>query len=781
MKSLLPLLVVLGLASRITAADFTVINTNSSGPGSLYQAITDANNTPGPDRILFNIRGSGVQKIDVSQNLLPAVSESLVIDGYSQPGAKLNTLTVGNNAVILIQIDGYDSSAPVATGLVFYGASSDYVVRGLCLTGFGIGANGVAITAGQVHSAVVTGNFIGLLPDGETPRRNRIGVGHVTQLGGTDPASRNVISGNSVGFAGDAAPAPGASVYGALVQGNYIGTNASGTKAIPNVEGIGLVSAFNDSQSPCNGTGSTDIDLSKTLIGGTASGARNVISGNTTGIKLGRFDLCSAKPVLSLPVRANGVRIQSNSIGLQSNGSALPNGSGIAIAAGSNNLIGGVSNDGTFAGNAIHYNGSGVIIIGGTSSQGNQISYNSIFQNQKLGIDLGGDGVTPNDVNDADSGPNNLQNYPLISSVKISTSPRSAIVSITGTLNSTPNSSFRLEFFINPAAGSSGFGEGEVRIGAINVITDASGNASFNTGFDTDPGRPVISATATDSSGNTSEFSPAFPRAAQLLNLSTRGPVGTGDNVLIGGFIVVGTENKQVMMRGLGPSLEDAGVSGVLADPTLELHDSKGALLAYNNDWKDSQADEIKATGLAPGKELESAILTSLVAKPASQGAAAYTGVLAGRGGTTGIGLLEVYDLAVDANSKLANISTRGYVGASDDLMIGGFIPGPADRSPTKLLIRALGPSLGGQGISGALQDPLLELRDGNGNVIARNDNWRDSLDAAQIAATGIPPGDDRESAILATLRPTASGYTALVRGATGATGVALVEVYALN
>jgi predicted outer membrane repeat protein len=263
---------------------------------------------------------------------------------------------------------------------------------------------------------------------------------------------------------------------------------------------------------------------------------------------------------------------------------------------------------------------------------------------------------------------------------------------------------------------------------------------------------------------------------SQLQNLSTRKQVGSGDNVLIGGFIVVGTESKKVLLRGLGPSLP---VSGALADPVLELHRADTTLLAMDNNWKDRQAAEITATGIPPSKDLESAIVAALPAKPASQGGAGYTGLLAGHGGGTGIALLEIYDLNVNAKSKLANISTRGFVGTGDDLLIGGFIPGPHARLPLKVLVRALGPSLSAQSVKGALQDPLLELHDANGTLLT-NDNWKDASNASEIKAT-LPPPDDRESAIIMTLAPSIAGYTAVVRGAGGATGVALVEVYALN
>lgn len=767
MKKFLPAIFAFYVIRQVAASDFTVTNTNATGPGSLYQAITDANNMPGADRILFNIPGPGIHTITVNGGSpLPPVVESLIIDGYSQPGAKQNSALYGDNAVILVQIDGGAGGAdPAKNGLLFNPGSgnalSNYTVRGLCLTGFFGSTNnitfGTAITAGVVDSLVVTGNFIGILPDGETARANWVGVGHVTQLGGTDAASRNIISGNWYGFNGEVAN--GAGPAAAIVQGNYIGTNATGTKAVPNV--VAAIALGSGAIMHCN---IPQFDLSGTLIGG--SGARNVISGNSTAISLGGF--CSTHIPLAR-TGVNGVRIEGNAIGLQSSGGgALPNGSGIAINVGSNNTI---------TGNAIKFNDSGVTVQEGT---GNEISGNSIHQNRRIGIDLRGDGVTPNDLNDSDDGPNNLQNYPIITSAKLlgPSSRGMYFVTGTGTLNSTPNSTFRLEFFINSA--SSGAGQGELFNGVKTVTTDANGNASFDWGFETDPGRPVYTVTATDSLGNTSEFSPAFPPPAQLLNLSTRTPVGTGENALIGGFIVAGTDGKKVLLRGLGPSLTQAGINGALADPTLELRDSTGALLAFNNNWKDSQENEISQTGIAPTDDLEAAILATLPAKSPDQGGASYTGILAGNGGKTGIGLLEIYDLAASANSKLVNISTRGFVGGGEAVLIGGVIPGPTERSPTRVLIRGIGPSLAAHGVNTPLQDPLLEIHNANGTTILQNDNWSEASNASEISATGIPPTDSRESAILMPLSP-GSDYTAVVSGAHGGTGVALVEVYALN
>jgi hypothetical protein len=254
------------------------------------------------------------------------------------------------------------------------------------------------------------------------------------------------------------------------------------------------------------------------------------------------------------------------------------------------------------------------------------------------------------------------------------------------------------------------------------------------------------------------------PPAVSLANISTRLAVGTGANVLIAGFIVTGTHTKKIMLRGLGPSLP---VSENLADPTLELHDSSSAIVAANENWRDTQQDELQATTIPPGNDYESAIVKSL-----SPGA--YTVVLAGKGGTTGVGLIEVYDLDLTVDSKLANISTRGFVGQGDNVLIGGTIV--VGNGSTSVLFRALGPSL--VGVSNALQDPTLELHDGQGSIIASNDNWQDSQ-AAAIRGTTIPPPDPREAAILRQLTPGA--YTAIVRGNNDTSGVALVEAYQIN
>jgi hypothetical protein len=263
-------------------------------------------------------------------------------------------------------------------------------------------------------------------------------------------------------------------------------------------------------------------------------------------------------------------------------------------------------------------------------------------------------------------------------------------------------------------------------------------------------------------------YGPVSP-SAQLLNVATRLKVLSGDNVLIGGFIITGTAPKKVIILGVGPSLAQF-FSGTLANPTLELHQGD-TLLQTNDDWKSDQQTEIEATGLAPTNDLESAIVRTL--DPGS-----YTAILRGKGDTTGIGVVQAYDLNQAANSKFGNIATRGFVDAGDNVMIGGFIIGPANGGSTTVVVRAIGPSLTNFGVSGALPDPTIELHDGNGATIAFNDNWADDANQGSIPQS-LQPSDPHESALYRVLAP--GGYTAIMRGAGNSTGIGLVEVYNLQ
>lgn len=247
----------------------------------------------------------------------------------------------------------------------------------------------------------------------------------------------------------------------------------------------------------------------------------------------------------------------------------------------------------------------------------------------------------------------------------------------------------------------------------------------------------------------------------------------TGDQVLIGGFIITGDAPKEVILRAIGPSLAEMDVANPLADPVLELHQGIGGVdtvLATNDNWKDTQQAAIEATGLQPKNDLESAILRTL--DPGS-----YTAIVSGKNDVTGVGLVEGYDLDAAANSQLANISTRGFVDTGANVLIGGFILGGAGDSAT-VVVRAIGPALTQFGINGALPDPTLELHDINGTLVTSNDNWMDDPNAGDIPAN-LQPTEDLESAIIVSLP--AGAYTAIVAGKDGVTGVGLVEVYKIQ
>ncbi len=291
--------------------------------------------------------------------------------------------------------------------------------------------------------------------------------------------------------------------------------------------------------------------------------------------------------------------------------------------------------------------------------------------------------------------------------------------------------------------------------------------------------RAIVAATNT---------SPPTP-VPQLTNISTRALVETGDNVVIGGFIVQGSPTRRVIIRALGPELTQYGVANALHNPTLELHDRTGALIASNDNWgmtiiggiiTQSQVLDIMNSGYAPTNGLESAIIADL--PPGN-----YTAIVRGVNDTTGVGLVEVYDLnpGTTSPSILRNISSRSVVLTGDDVMIGGFI---VQGSGTKrVIVRAIGPELSQYGVPFPLPDPTLELYNGRGALIASNDDWQTTViggiitkdQVMDIQNSGHAPRQPTESAIIATLPP--GRYTAIVRGKNIAVGVALVEVYDLD
>ena len=554
------------------AATFTTTNSNDSGGGSFRQAIISANALAGPHTIAFNIPAStdancaatsGVCSIALL-SALPALTETVVIDGYSQPGATANSNppNAGSNAALRVEITAL---ATVGTSLMLAGSGS--VVRGLIINR----RVGIALVGSGGHR--VEGNFIGSNADGSAGFADgQIGVTVVTHshnnvIGGTAPAARNVISGNNTGILISSTSTP---ILGTQIVGNLMGTNAAGTAAIANETAISLVS----------------VGGKNTLIGGTTAAARNVISGNTSGIVDESFliniasnntisgnyigvDVTGAAalgnsqtgistssrggviggsaPGAGNVIAANGtmanvviqsrdVVVQGNWIGTGAFGVTAPTGfvpsafrvSGIYVAgntAVTGSQIGGAA---AGAGNIIAFNTGHGVLLSDQIGNGHSILGNSIFSNAQLGINLyspgyeNSVGVTYNDLGDGDFGVNGQQNFPLLTSA-------TTAGNVQGTLNSTASDNYRLEFFANAACDASGYGEGKTFIGFQSVATDGSGNASFNATFATLPvGQTVVSATATDSLGNTSEFSACVSAPLPVVLTLVKGGSGSG-------------------------------------------------------------------------------------------------------------------------------------------------------------------------------------------------------------------------------------------------------------
>jgi hypothetical protein len=539
------MLIVLAAANG-HAATFTVSNTNDSGSGSLRQAILEANASLGVDAIVFNIPGAGPHTI-LPLSVLPTVTDPVVIDGYTQPGASPNTILsgFGSDAVLMIELDGTNAGTGI-DGLYIAGGNS--TVRGLAINRFGgagtqFGNAGVQI--GFSGANVIEGNFIGVDITGTSALGNAGSGVRITSpnntIGGTTAAARNVISGNRFNGVFIAATA----ADGNEIRGNFIGTDTTGTASLGNsFEGIRIVSASNNTiggavdsarnvisgnqngisilgeQTDANlvlgnfiGTdvvGTTPLGNARTgiyidgpnnIVGGTTTGAGNLISGNgSDGVVIAGVFL-TGDPV---PGGATGNRVQGNFIGTDVSGiSAVSNGgNGIFVNAASNSTIGGMAVGAT---NTVAFNsGDGVMVrtCCGLPGTGNAILSNRIFSNALLGIDLDPDGVTSNDTGDGDEGPNNLQNFPLL------TSATSGDVTIEGIFNSTANNTFRLEFFSNATCDSSGNGEGDRFLGFTDVTTGGGGNLSFMVAFSVAVrAGEFVSSTATDPYGNTSEFS----------------------------------------------------------------------------------------------------------------------------------------------------------------------------------------------------------------------------------------------------------------------------------
>lgn len=494
-------------------------------------------------------------------------------------------------------------------------SAGDSVIRGLALTGFPEIFNGItgevlfygtAIILQDKGNNLIEGNAIGFSSDELLYGYNSIGISVSSSnntLGGVLSVQRNVISHNNVGVS------IGSGASSNIILGNYMGTDPTSTVAMGNADALVV-----------GGTA--------TQIGGLTAEAANVISGNFTGVYIGAL--------------ATENVVEGNLIGTDATKTLdLGNSTAGVTVTGSHNVIGGLEPG---AGNRIWFNSTGVVvreIEADHPAIGNAILSNSIsIFSTPIDLVVSGDmnatdGPTRNDLGDGDSGPNNLQNFPIITS----TAFLSDRTTVQGGLNSTPSTNFTLQFF------TAGLRANESNLlGTETITTNAAGLAYFSFDFLPLPFDLIIAATVTDPDGNTSEFPNQV--SVQVANISTRGQVGTDDDILISGFVVHRPPNgsadytKQVLLRALGPSLAVDGVplAGRLDDPTLELHDASGALLASNDDWRSDQEAEITATGAAPSSDAEAALIADLPD-------GAYTVQVRGAGGTVGLGVTEVYDL----------------------------------------------------------------------------------------------------------------------------------------
>lgn len=501
-------------------ATFRVTSAEDSGPGSLRQAILDVNATPGPHRVEFLLPGGGVHTLAPLTGL-PAIVNPVVIDGYTQPGSRVNTLPWGNDAALLVRLDGINATNFLTTGLIL--RANNCTVRGLIIVRFDFG-----IDIDGSSDSVVAGNWIGVDFDGVARGQTFDGV-RVTAMaftpavrnviGGGSYADRNVISGNSTGISFFPAGASKNSVIG-----NFIGADPAGhlprgnvfaavsVQAATNISVLGNMLAASTGAGGCGLKllGTSGIIVQRNLVGlavdfgdlghfgsgisaqgvtGLQIGAENAMEGNRIG--------CNRNHGIEL-LGCAGAVIQGNIIGSGSSGAEpLGNlGCGVLLNNCSTNKIG--------PGNQIVYNGrDGVLVASGT---GNEITANQIFDNGGLGIALGTDSVTANDPGDGDSGPNELQNYPVLSGAEI-TADR---LVLRGTLDTAPAGAYRLEFYASRAWDPLGIAEGQVYLGSVLSSTDGAGSAQFSFSCP-NPGwlaeEDVVTATATDQAGNTSEFS----------------------------------------------------------------------------------------------------------------------------------------------------------------------------------------------------------------------------------------------------------------------------------
>lgn len=734
----------LGAAAMATAATSkTYLVTNTSGDknvqGSLTWAVYQAN-YQGADlnKIEFKIPGTSAGEVEILLTETLYIARPMIIDGSTQAG-------YAGKPLIRINCNKLNSGFHIVGNVAGIPPLSDRSPSsgtGSSIQGFRIinyFANAITITQGA-NSTLIANNYIGFAPIGTTGTYFR-NVTVSPLCGGIGIQSNsNIIRGNTISGAynaitvGEDVDTPGA-VTGAVFRKNTFEKNFIGT------DPTGMTKIGNASDGIFFGGG-----CHQNLIG-----PGNVLSGNdSAGIEF-----------LHHSVTDN--RVFENMIGVNAAGTeAIPNGElGILIANGaSNNRVGG---DGKpYGGNIIAASGYGGVAIGTREFPGPDGSNDNIVEGNLIGTDrdetkaLGSQlsGVSVQNGSKRNIIRKNViagqTNHGVVISEASSNAMYGNWIGVTSKGTVLPNGSFGVYLFD----------------ASYNTVQLSASNAGIGTErniFGSNVQGPVDLYGA--SIENIIELQNVT--ASRVLNISTRMRVESGDNALIAGFIITGQTAKKVIVRGLGTSL---AIAGALGDPTLTLE--TGTETITNDDWRSQQEQAVVSSGVAPTSNLESAIVATLAP-------GAYTAALRGKNNSTGIGLLEVYDLDGSAPAVLANISTRGLVQTGDGVMIAGFIIG-GGNTDSRVVVRALGPSLRDSGVANPLADPTLQLVDGNGAIVRQNDNWQaEPAQAADLTALGIAPSNVAESAIVVSLPPGA--YTAVVADKNGRAGTGLVEVYSVQ
>jgi len=716
-------------AGTIEAATLVVTNTADNGAGSLRAAIAAA--TEG-ETIQFDAALNG-QTIGLTGGAL-AIDKNITISGPGPNLLAVSRVSTASRFCIFTIMSGHTVTI---AGLTISGGYGDGGGPG------GIG-NGATLT---ISNCIVSGNF----SDGGS------GGGGISSSG-TLTIVDSVVSNNRASFT-----AGNPFGYGG-------GVNCDGTLTI-------IRSTISNNTAAIHGggiIGSGMITITDSTISGNRSGSDNLAF---TGLGGGIFYFSGSGMLVINNSTISGNTAQSGD----------ETGTGGGISSGGVVVISNSTVSGNFAYDTAgaFYNGGGTLEIRNSTFSGNAgfLNTDGIFNSganavveigntilSDGGVNISNDGGTVTSLGynlSTDDGGgfltaagDQIHANPILGPLQNNGGPTFTHAPQTGSLainagdpNFTPPPSFDQRGYARV------FG-GRIDIGSVEVQPSPTPTPT-----------PTPTATPTP-----------IPSPAQALNISTRLRVETGDNVMIGGFIVYGGAPKIVAVRGIGPSLSGLGLNDTLADPTLELRAANGALLFQNDNWQDdpAQAAQLTALGLAPQNPNESGLVVTL--QPGG-----YTAVLAGKNGGTGVGLVEIYDtdftpgrLSVAAptgqSSRLANISTRGFVQTGDNVMIGGFILGGGTAS-TAIAVRGIGPSLAQSGLSNVLADPTLELRDSNGMLLIANDNWQDDqVTAAQLNGHALAPQDPLESGIFTFLPPGA--FTAILAGKNSGVGLGLVEIY---